>query len=130
MAVPITGENGEFQIGGTPTSVQLIGSWEIAPARKMNNSIVFGEDWEDNVPSVGNWTVKASGYWISNDTNGQSVLITSFLNKTVVALTLLIDGTHKWTGNAYIKTIPQKVTVDTLITQDFEFQGTGALTYT
>jgi len=126
----ITGQNGNFKIGGTPTAVALIGSWELSPAKKMNNSIVFGETWEDNVPSSGNWSVKCSGYWIASDTNGQDALRTAFLNNTPVSMELDIDGTHKWTGTAYVKEMPQKTAVDALITQDYTFQGTGALTYT
>lgn len=129
MPAPITGENGDFQIGGTPVSVQLIGSWELSPSRKMLNSVVFGEDWEDNAPSVGSWTLKASGFWTAGDTTGQSALITAFLNRTSVSVTLPIDGTHKWTGTMFVKEIPQKVQVDALVTQDFTFQGTGAPAY-
>ena len=129
MAVPITGINGNLKIGGGPTAVALINSWDLTPNKKMNNSVVFGETWEDNVPSVGNWAVKASGFWNGADTNGQTALQNAFLNNTVIAIELDIDGVHKWTGNCYLKTMPQKNVVDGLNTQDYEFSGTGALAY-
>lgn len=102
--------------------------WELSPARKMNNYVIFGSDWEGNVPSTGNLSVKVARYYVDN------VFISAFTGKTKLVLLLFIDSTvgtlgARWECFAYLKTTPGKVTVDTLITEDGEFAVTGTPYY-
>ena len=56
-------------------------------------------------------------------------LWTAFLNGTTVSLELDVDGTHKFTGTAFVKTPPIKVGVDAVESVEFDFEGSSALVY-
>lgn len=123
----ISGLNGNVKVASN--TVAQISSWEFNPTKKMLNYVNFGDTWEHNVPSTGSADVKLTGFWIGSDTNGQTVIQNAFLNNTLLAFELDIDGTHKWTFNGYVATMPQKAQVDALITQDFDVKMDGAPTY-
>lgn len=108
----------------TASQAALAYSWELSPARKMNNYVIFGSTWEGNVPSTGNMSVKVARYW------SDAAFASALTANTKLVLVLFVDSTigtlgARWEAFAFLKETPQKTPVDALVTEDATFQITG-----
>jgi len=41
----------------------------------------------------------------------------------------MVDGTHQWTGTAILNGLHPKADANNVVTNEFDFQGAAALTY-
>lgn len=123
----LVGFNGNVKIG--TATVALMDSWELSPTANIYDITSFNDAWKTKLGGLKDWTAKASGKYDLTDTNGQNAIWTAFINGTTVSLELDVDGTHKFTGTAFVKSPPIKVGVDAAETIEFDFEGSGAITY-
>ena len=123
----LVGYSGNVKIGAN--AVALLDSWELSPSANILDNTAFGNAWKVKVSGLKDWTAKVSGRYDFTDTNGQMALWTAFLNGTSVSLELDVDGTHKFTGTALVKSPPIKTGVDALISVEFDLEGISALVY-
>jgi predicted secreted protein len=123
----IVGLTGSVLIGAN--TVALLNDAEITPSADILDKTSFGDTWKTKLSGLKDWTAKASGSFDFTDTNGQKALWDAFVNGTTVSLKLTPDGTQNFTGTALVKSPPIKTSVDALVSVEFDFEGTGALTY-
>ena len=123
----LVGYNGNVKIGAN--TVALMDSWELSPTANVMDITSFGNAWKVKLSGLKDWTAKVSGQYDLTDTNGQMALWPAFLNGTTVSLELDVDGTHKFTGTAFVKSPPIKVGVDAVESIEFDLEGSGSLTY-
>jgi predicted secreted protein len=86
--------------------------------------------WDEIIPGTKSWSLKISGFYDMVGDAVQASLWTNFGSSTVCAVSISPDtGTHAFSGNAYITSIAPKFGVDGPEGLEYNFQGTGALSY-
>lgn len=75
-------------------------------------------------------TGKLTGNLNMADTTGQLALWTSLSSDTPLAGSFYIDDTHFFAGNFFITKFSPKVNVDDIESTEFDFQMTGAVSFT
>lgn len=124
-----SGINGKVVIGSA--DVGQLKDWKLSMSKNMIDISAFGNTWKQQTPSLGEWSATSSGHWIvDTDTNGQTALQTAFINGTSVTLKLYIDGTHYYSGTAFISKMDVEDIIDNVATVSFEFAGSGTISYT
>lgn len=123
------GKNGAFIIG--TTNVASIKSWKLDVNSDMKETTNFGSNgWKEFLANVKDWSGNVEGDWnVSADTNGQQALQAALLGGTTVSAVFSVDGTHKYTGTAYIKKISVQEQVADVVKFTADIQGTGALSF-
>jgi len=109
-------------------------NWTLDISRKTIDVAAFNDSdpsWDAKYPMSGAWSGKAKGRWNMGDTAGQKVLQDSLIG-TVATVTMkfYIDTAKYYTGTAYVTGISVDQPRDGIVTADFTFEGTGALTCT
>jgi len=123
----IAGYGGAVKIGSN--TVAEMGEWDLSLDVNMLDTTAFGDAWKDQIPGIKSWNGKASGRWDMTDTTGQKAMQDALLGGTSVSIVLAVNGSHNYSGTAYIKNISPKATATGTVDCDFSFEGTGALTY-
>lgn len=122
----IAGKGGNVKVGAA--IVAEIREWSLDLGADNLETTKFGQDWKTFVQGLKEWSGSFSGRWDMTDTAGQKALQDAFLGGTTVTISLLVDATHNYSGDALI-TPSVNVAVDGLAEISFDFQGTGPLTY-
>jgi len=126
----ITGQEGSVKVGAN--SVAEIAEWSIDVSTDTAETTNFdGNGWKEYIATLSEWSGSITGNYDPSDTTGQKALINAFFNKTKVTLTLFVDKINnvKFSGDAYITSLPITVNVGDKVEFSCEFQGTGALAY-
>ncbi len=126
----LAGKGGNVKIGAN--AVTEIGNWKLDLDLDTKDKTNFGSNgWKESQPTLKGWSGTCEGTWnVAADTNGQTAIQTAVLNGTSVSLALYADGTHNYAGTAWIKKLSVEEPVDDLVKFSFDYEGTGALTYT
>jgi len=91
----------------------------------------LGDDWKKFLAGLKEWSASAEGFYsVHTDTLGQKALQDAYLASTEVSLKLFVNATNFYSGSAFISGLSVEDPVDDTVSISFEFQGTGALTYT
>ncbi len=122
------GKGGAVKVGAN--TVNEIDEWDLTINADLNEITKFLDAGKGFLPGVYEWNGKFKGRYDSTDTNGQLALLNAILAGTQIAINLFIDGTKKWAGNIYLKTINPKAAVSDNVLVDYNFQGSGALALT
>lgn len=127
MAV-YTGYGGSVKVG--TNTVAELGEWSLDINADTQDTTSLGSTgWRSYVVTLKNWSGSASGRWDMTDTNGQKALQDALLGGTTVTLNLYIDSTKRYSGTAVITKVSVSTSADGVAEVSFDFQGTGALTY-
>ncbi len=123
------GKAGNVKIGAN--TVAEIDSWELDVDRATFDTTKFnlGNNWKTFLPGLVGAVGKLSGRLDMTDTNGQVAMFNSFTSDTPLSLTLYLDATHNFAVSAFITKLAAKTPVSALETGDWDFQVTGAATY-
>jgi len=125
MAV-LTGKDGSVKIG--PNTVLEIDSFSLEFGTDLEETQAFGDSWKERTANLADWSGTFEGRFDNTDTNGHIALQNAALNGTTVSLRLYVDGTHYYSGSAYIRPT-LNVRVGETIKVSYAFTGSGALTY-
>lgn len=122
----LTGTETVTVTGGYLTVSQVAGffSWSADVNSDMQESTTFGDSWKEFMPTLKDFTASAEKYWITNN-------ISDRLGEEVVLVLYVDSGTNKnrYEGFALISSDSIEDSVDALINESIEFQGTGNLYY-
>ena len=125
----LIGYAGKVYIGAN--AVAELKNWKMDLSVDMADTTVFSTTgWKSNIPGLKEWSGSAEGNLDMTDTNGQLALQNALLNGTSITLKLYVDGTHYYSGTAYVKKLAPEAAVDGVVSVAFDFQGSGAVTYT
>lgn len=104
-------------------------NWNLDVSPGLEETQAFGDTWKERALTIKEWSGNASGRLDITDTNGHVAIQTALLAGTTVAVRFYVDGTHYYSGSAFVQasfTAPE----NGLITASYSFTGTGALSYT
>jgi predicted secreted protein len=108
-----------------------ITGWTLDISVDMLESHSMGDAWKEFIAGLKEWSGSLEGdYAVPSDTNGQAAVQTAFFAGNTVSLSLYVDATHYYSGTALISSMSVGAQVDDKISISFDFQGSGALTYT
>ena len=125
----IAGKSGKLGIGAN--TVVDISSWSMELGVDALDVTALGDDWKKFLAGLKEWSASAEGFYsVHTDTLGQKALQDAYLNSTEVSLRLFVNPTKFYSGSAFISGLSVEDPVDDTVSISFEFQGTGALTYT
>ena len=127
MAV-VAGVGGLVKSGGT--TVGNVGVWTLSIKGATVKATPFGAagSWDINVATIKSWTAKVSGWLDSADAEQPTLL--AGINNTYTLELDTIAGTHNFSGSAILTGIDPKADSQQLVTVDYSWTGTGAITYT
>ena len=125
MAV-LKGNAASLKIGAN--TVAEMQNWELSVEQEFADTTSFLDTFREQTPTFATWTATASGKVDTTDTNGQVALQTAWLAGTTVTPRLYIDGTHYYSGSAYVSATVGAA-VDGIVEVNFSFQGAGTLSY-
>lgn len=126
MAVYV-GYGGAVKVG--TATVAEIGEWSLDVTLNTEETESFGDQWKEFTGTLKEWSGSCSGRWDMTDTTGQKAMQDALLGGTTVTLKLYVDGAKNYSGTALITKISPKSSVEGVVEVSFDFQGTGALTY-
>ena len=89
--------------------------------------------WKSNVTTLKGWSGSITVVFDGGADSGEASLITSLTSGATVALELLTGATgagdsEKFSGDAYVTSMPITQDVNGVVEVSFDFVGTGALT--
>jgi len=125
MAV-LKGNAASLKIGAN--TVAEMQNWELSVEQEFADTTSFLDTFREQTPTFATWTATASGKMDQSDTTGQVALQTAWLAGSTVTPLFYIDGSHKYTGLAYVSATVGAA-VDGIVEVNFSFQGAGTLTY-
>jgi len=125
----IAGKGGSFKVGAVVVSE--LSNWKLDINEDTLDTTNFGSaGWKEFIAGLKEWSGSVEGTWnVATDATGQKALQDALLGGTTVSVELNLDGTHKYTGTAFVKKIGVGVPVGDKVTFSAELTGTGALTY-
>lgn len=125
---PLQGKNGKVIIG--TATVANLKDWELNLDSQEISSTYFGSDaFETKAPGTKSWSFTTTGdYIVDTDTDGQKAMQDAYLAGTYLTVKLYTDATHYYTGKSFVKSMKVKNDAAGLVTVDFTFTGTEALT--
>lgn len=122
------GKDGSVDVGAN--TVAELSEWSLDVSQDLLESHSFGDDWKENIGGLREWSGSASGSWDMSDTNGQKALQDALLSTVAtVSLTLNVNASNAYSGDAYITSINVGAAVDGKVEVTFNFQGNGSLSY-
>lgn len=122
------GYSGAVKIGSN--QVLEIDKWDLSIDADIYDVSSYSNAWKNQIPGLRKWSGTCSGRLYQGDTTGQAAIQSALLNGTSLSLGLWIDGTHNYSGTAYVKQIQVKSAVSATVDVSISFEGTGTLTYT
>lgn len=122
----LSGTNSKVAQGANTIANMM--DWEVdLKAAVVDVSAFGGGGWGANLGTIKSWIGKMNGNYDPADTLGQ-VALNAGLGTTFTVF-FYTDAVHNWTGSAILTDIIFKSSAKGVITADYSFAGTGALTY-
>ena len=124
-------KDGHIAVGNT-SAITYFDSWTITPAIGTADITAYGDSAKAFVSTLREWTVTASGTLDLSDTGQKDIMddFTSTASSTTMNIylfdrtTCYFSGTVLLTGGSIVSQVADKVTFS------YNFQGSGALSYT
>jgi len=113
----------------TTNTVAEMQSWELSVEQEFADTTSFLDTFREQTPTFATWTATAAGKMDQSDTQGQVALQTAWLAGSTVTPRFYIDGTHYYSGSAYVSATVGAA-VDGIVEINYSFSGAGTLTYT
>lgn len=129
----ISGRGGKFviNISSTDYVVGLCTEWNVDISTDTETITAFGSaGWKERMYMMSEWTGTTNVKWDVPTDTGQQKIQESILTPAKVTVKLYVDGTHYYSGDAYLKSFNVKAPANGIIEADVQFEGTGAITYT
>jgi len=123
----IAGKTASAKIG--TNIITDIGEWNLSMQNDLQDISEFGDTWKSKLSALLEGTGTFSGRWDVGSTQ-QLACQTAFLAGTTIALRLYVDGTHYYSGTAYLKSQTPKASVSGVVEIEWAFEFDGAVTYT
>lgn len=123
----IAGKSAAAKIG--TNIITDIGEWNLNIENDLQDVTEFGDTWKSRISGLLDATGSFSGRWDVTSTQ-QAACQTAMLAGTSIALRLYVDGTHYYSGTAYLKSQNPKASVSGVVEIEWNFEIDGALTYT
>lgn len=120
---------GKVMIGAN--TVAEITGWKLDLGSDMVDVTTLNNTtaWKAFLAGLKEWSGSAEGNADFTDTNGQKAIFDAWVAGTSLAAKFYLDGTHYLSGTVFVKGEGIEVGAADANKISFDFQGTGALTY-
>lgn len=123
----IAGYAGALKIGAN--QVLEIDKWDVNIDSDIYDTSSYSNAWKNQIAGLRKWSGTCSGRLYQGDTTGQAAIQSALIGGTSVSVSFYIDGTHNYSGTAYVKQIQIKSSVTTTVDFSCTFEGTGVISY-
>lgn len=120
------GKNASFKIGANAIGGLNDGNITIN-GETIDVTTFASGGWIEKIQGLKSAEISLSGFWLSDDTNGQTALRTALLDGTTVTMNALLDGTNGWTGSFYVTSFEAGAAVDGEVSASISLESTGAV---
>lgn len=123
----VAGKNAVIELGAN--TIQGLNDTKITVNGNTIDVTTFASGgWIEKIQGLKDCKISMSGFYLSDDTNGQTALQTALLNGSPVTLKSLLDGTTGWTGSFLVASFDDEAKVAGEVTRSINLESTGALT--
>lgn len=84
--------------------------------------------WIEKIQGLKSAELSIEGFYLSDDTTGQTALRTALLNGDPVDMQTLLDGTTGWSGSFLVTSFEDSASVDGEVGRSISLESTGAIT--
>ncbi|MDA8212161.1 MAG: phage tail tube protein [Clostridia bacterium] len=128
----IAGKSGSLYVGATPAKVAEISGWSLDLGGDNIDTTNFDSNgWKEYLAGLKEWSGSAEGNFKFTDTTGQKAIYDAWAAGTSLSAEFRLGTTSpKFSGAIFVSSVGIEDPVDDKITVTFDFQGSGALTYT
>ena len=127
------GFGGSVTVGASAVGTAKV--WSLDMSANMTDSTKFSDaGWATSCAGVKKWSGSITVMFDAGGDAGEAALIAGFLAGTTVALVLITQGSsgtgtaEKFSGNAFVTSMPITNDVSSCLEVTFGFEGAGALT--
>jgi len=124
----ISGNSGKVEVGANTVAEVL--SFSLSEGVSVIDDTIIGDAADTHIVGTTNWSGSVSCFWDDSDTNGQEAMTIG----ASVTLHLVPEGAGTgnidFNGTASITGIERSAANNSIVTANFTFQGTAALTRT
>jgi len=124
----LTGNNGDVTISANVVAEVL--SFSLTEGVNVIDDTVVGDAADTHQVGTTNWSGSLSCFWDDTDTNGQEAMVVGASLEVHLRPEGAGAGNIDFNGTASITSIERAVSNNAIVTANFSFQGTGALTRT
>ncbi len=128
MGTPLHGKDGQVKVGGSVCA--LVDSWSAdAGAEFTDVTSMDSGGWQREIAGVKKVTGSIKVRYAEDDTNGITVLMNNAIGGTAVGLSLFASGTAKSLAGTAFLNVSVDAPHDDVAGLTFDFESTGAWTY-
>jgi len=123
-----TGVTGKISVkeGATETDILHMSSWTVDLSKEILESISFGKDYKEKVPSVKDWSASADGDADFATDSGQKKLFDAFEAGTRLTGFFYLDENTFLSGNCYVESLSVSHAADGKAQVSISLAGDGA----
>lgn len=120
------GKNSRFKIGANDIGGLNEGTITLN-GENIDVTTFLSGGWIDRIQGLKSAEISLSGFWLSNDTNGQEVIKANYLSGTATTINALLDGTNGWTGDFLVSSLEFGAAVADAVSISISLESTGAI---
>lgn len=125
MAGPLIGYGGSIKWANGVAAE--LGEWSLDISVDMQDVTSFGDLWKRYLSGLHEWTGSCSGRFDGSDA-AQKAMLTALLAGTPATISFAVDGTHSFSGTAYLSAGNVSAAVEGTVDVSYDAQGNGELT--
>lgn len=127
----LAGKSLRIKVSTNGTTFNLVAELNDATMSLSGDNLditTFGQDYINRIQGLKDCTYSLSGFYKSDDTNGQVVIRDALINDTALYVQFLPDGTTGFKQEVKVSSFELSGTVDGTNDLSIDLDGTGAIT--
>jgi predicted secreted protein len=122
----LPGKSATFKIGAN--DVQGLNDMTVTVnGETLDVTTFLSGGWITRIQGLKSADISVSGFYITDDTNGQVAMRSALLAGTTVTVNATADGTNGWTGSFHVTSFEMGATVAGEVTTSMSLESTGAV---
>lgn len=120
------GKSASFTVGGTAIGGLNDGNITIN-GETIDVTTFASGGWIERIQGLKSAEISLSGFYLSDDTTGQTVLRAALLSGDSVVMQALMDGTTGWSGSFLVTSFEDGAAVDGEVSRSISLESTGSI---
>lgn len=125
---PFTGLTASVKIGAT--TLGYISGVDLTLDKDIIEILAFGMEFKEKVPAIKDWSASIDGTVALATGGSQKALFDAFNDSTMITVSIYLNETTYFSGNAYVQSFNMSAAPDDKINLTAELAGTGAVQLT
>jgi len=115
---------------GPATDIVHMSSWSVEMTKDIIDTVSFGEDYKEKVPSIKDWSASADGSADFDAVGGQKDLVEAFESGEKLKSSFYLDEDTFFVGDCYIESLSIEHAADGKADISISLAGSKAVTIT